>query len=515
MRKIQFKMDVLSLMPLDFFYFLLGTKAVYLRIPRLLKIQTYWEFFRLLDRVVASPHILRIVKTITYMLWMIHITACTYYGYSVLQGLFKLNSHFECQLPISSPLIFLGIGSNRWVFSGKGHPYVRCFAFATKTATSIGKNPKPQNVGEYIFMTFAWLTGVFIFAMLIGQMRDIINTATKTQTEYKKLVDDTLDYTRQLGLGTDLQKRIKSWFEFTWQQQRTLNETHILDCLPTNLKTDIAINVHIQTLSKVQLFAEVDLALLRELVLKFKSVTYLPGDYVCKKGDVGKEMYIIKTGQIQVMGGPHGDEVLATLHEGSVFGEISLLGIGGTDKNRRTADVRSKGFANLFVLSKSDLNEAIAYYPDAQLVLKRRAKSLMRKNAARAKQDAKKIVRETTIERMGEQSVVIGNPVEADSEPKLLKAIMEALPTESGASELLCRSARRRPSHAPQMSDEIIPDTPETVEMDKTIPRADFQIENEIKRLGQQPLNVQNLTDYQKEEMNLKCNVTVHREMQE
>lgn len=50
------QMDIVSLVPLDLLYLKYGTGAVFLRTPRLLKIQSFWEFFKLLDRSIASPH---------------------------------------------------------------------------------------------------------------------------------------------------------------------------------------------------------------------------------------------------------------------------------------------------------------------------------------------------------------------------------------------------------------------------------------------------------------------------
>ena len=43
------------------------------------------------------------------------------------------------------------------------------------------------------------------------------------------------------------------------------------------------------------------------------------------QGAVGKEMYIVVDGSVQVLGGENNSKVLATLHAGSVFGEIRLI----------------------------------------------------------------------------------------------------------------------------------------------------------------------------------------------
>ncbi|KAL1490593.1 hypothetical protein ABEB36_013261 [Hypothenemus hampei] len=407
-----FKLDLVSLVPLDLLYFLTGPELVILRLPRLFKTHTFWEFFDLVDRRLANPYTIRIIKTFIYMMYLIHLNACAYYAFS----------------------IFEGIGSNSFVYNGQGNAYIICFYFATKTATSIGKNPKPSQELEYIFMTFSWLMGVFVFALLIGQIRDIISTATRSKTEYKKLVDETLEYMRRMNLPQEIQKRVQLWFSYTWETQHTLDENTIMDCLPHKMKTDIAINVHINTLSKVKLFADCDEALRRELVLELKSVIYLPGDEICKKGDIGTEMYIIQSGKVQVIGGKDGNEVLATLSEGSVFGEISLLGIPGM--NRRTADVRSDGYSNLFVLDKTSLNQALSHYPEAQELLNKKAKMLMKKNAA--------------MESKNNAMIVINNPISPERQAKFLETVLQVMPPDSKANKLLRYGSRQGPRNRPE-----------------------------------------------------------------
>ncbi|KAG8190258.1 hypothetical protein JTE90_001342 [Oedothorax gibbosus] len=399
-RKREFKLDLISLLPLDLLYFVYGTNPLF-RLPRFLKVQTFWEFFNRVDAVTKTPYVIRIIRTLMYMMYLIHLNACAYYAMSTWEG----------------------IGSNRWVFQGVGNAYIRCFYFATKTATSIGKNPKPENEIEYIFMTISWLMGVFIFAFLVGQIRDIVATATQSRTQYRQLMDQTVMYMRNLNLPDELQKRVRMWLNHNWEQQKTFNVGKILDTLPRKMKTDVAINVHYKTLVKVQLFKDCDKALLRDLVLQLKPVLFLPGDFICKKGEVGKEMYIVNKGIVEVLGGDDGGLVLATLTKGSVFGEISLLGIPGC--NRRTADVRSKGFSNLFVLSKDDLWEALKNYPEAQKVLKKKAKNIIKENEERA-QATKAAQAQQTSSSTNRESYRTAE--DRSHTPRLVKTVLQVFP---------------------------------------------------------------------------------------
>ena len=143
------------------------------------------------------------------------------------------------------------------------------------------------------------------------------------------------------------------------------------------MKAEIAIHVHLDTLKRVEIFQNTEAGFLCALVLRLRPILFSPGDYVCRKGEVGKEMYIVNRGRLQVVNDT-GIYVLATLRAGSYFGEISILNMG-TAGNRRTASVKSVGYSDLFCLSKQDLWDVLKDYPAARIRLEAIAQKRLEK----------------------------------------------------------------------------------------------------------------------------------------
>ncbi|CAL2029173.1 unnamed protein product [Caenorhabditis brenneri] len=410
-----FKLDILSIIPTDLIYMLVGMKPIY-RLNRVLKINSFWLLFDMLDNSFSNPYAIRIARTLSYMIYIIHCNSCVYYKLSAMQAF--------------GQIAYLENGKwylNKWVYNNQGNAYIRCFYFTAAVATSTGNNPAPTNVIEYIYMTCSWMMGVFVFALLLGQIRDIVSNANRNREEFQRKMDLALGECKKLGLKQETTNRVRDWFIYTWQQQKTLDEKKLIEKLPLKLQTDLALSVHYTTLSKVQLFQDCDRALLRDLVLKLRPVIFLPGDMICLKGDVGKEMYIINQGILQVVGGDHNEKVFAELGQGAVFGEISLLAIGGN--NRRTASIRAKGYCTLFVLAKEDLNEVIRYYPQAQALLKRKAAAML-KNDKKSDEKTEKTKQQAELE---DRCKI--NPRQV---PKLITLIanMEEMNENKGVQEL-------------------------------------------------------------------------------
>ena len=363
--KLAFKIDCLSIVPLDLFYFAWGLDKVILRLPRLLRLHRLLELRSTTETHSRFPNFLRLCFLVAMVLLIFHWNACFYFLLSK----------------------WIGFGSDTWVYPKLTSPgfdsltrqYLFSLYWSSRMLTTGETENPPQTNLELFFVTTDLTVGFLVFAAIVGQFGSMITHMLLVRREFLGQAEAVKQYMVFHGVGDDLQKRVVAWFDYMWETKKSsLDRDSVLCKLPKTLKTEIAVQVHLATLKQVKVFADVEPGLLKEIVLKLRSQVYSPGDYICKKGEPGREMYLVRSGRLQVIQ-EDTEAVIATLYEGSYFGEISILNLSDTG-NRRTANVRSEGYSELLCLSKEDLLEALTEYPEARKLLEARGRRLLRRS---------------------------------------------------------------------------------------------------------------------------------------
>ncbi|GMG16033.1 unnamed protein product [Phytophthora fragariaefolia] len=126
------------------------------------------------------------------------------------------------------------------------------------------------------------------------------------------------------------------------------------------LKTTIALHLYKDLVNTVPFFAGSDTRFLGKVCLALETAVYLPGDTIIYCDDIGKEMFIVRKGLVEILVPDCGDsEKRIYLRDGNFFGETALV-----IDVRRTNTVRAVNICDLNVLSKHAFNEIAAEYPE-------------------------------------------------------------------------------------------------------------------------------------------------------
>ncbi|XP_063853894.1 cyclic nucleotide-gated cation channel alpha-3-like isoform X2 [Scylla paramamosain] len=381
MNSTTFYVDCLCLLPLDILYLSIGFKSI-LRCFRLVKIYKFWHFLDRTERHTNSPNLFRSVSLIHYLFVIFHWNACIFHIIARHDG-FTYRPHFLNHSNETDGVVL---------------EYLRVFYWCTLSLTTIGGSPihdstaKDARAGihaaatnysgtqdtptevlnartktDYLYHIAQLMFGLLLFATVLGHIANIVTNVSAARKEFQAKLDGVKTYMRMRRVPAHLQAKVIKWFDYLWLTQKCSDEEKAVSCLPDKLKAEMAIHVHLDTLKRVEIFQNTEAGFLCELVLHLRPVLFSPGDYICRKGEVGKEMYIVNRGRLQVVA-DNGKTMLATLKAGSYFGEISILNMG-TAGNRRTASVRSVGYSDLFVLSKKDMWDVLKEYPAARVRL--------------------------------------------------------------------------------------------------------------------------------------------------
>ncbi|XP_078362093.1 cyclic nucleotide-gated channel alpha-3-like isoform X3 [Oculina patagonica] len=348
-RSVEFIADVVSLIPTDILYAAFGPLPL-LRVNRIVKGYKSFRIKAVMESQANYPTFLRVFFLMHLMFLLIHWNAAFYYMISRAEG----------------------FGTNEWVYQGNGslyQQYLQSFYWSTLTLTAIGDLPAPTSNLEYVYTIACYLTGVFMFATIVGNAGSIIVNRNAVRMDFEKQRENTKQYMKKHNVPKDLQRRVVMWYDYSWARGRMSTgggDLNSLTLLPNKLKTEIALHVNLETLRKVTFLQKCQPEFLHHLVLQMKLRIFTPGDLVCRKGEVAREMYVIIDGRIEVIGDQ--GQVLKVLSGGDFFGEIGILSLS-EGQNRRTADVRTVGYVECFVLAKEDVLAAIRDYPEAQAVL--------------------------------------------------------------------------------------------------------------------------------------------------
>ncbi|XP_065558176.1 uncharacterized protein LOC136025976 isoform X3 [Artemia franciscana] len=366
MKSRAFLLDVFSIIPL---HLVPIEKMPVLRFPKMVKVYRLYSYYYIVESRTVYPNIWRVLNLVHILLLLAHWFGCFYYLISEAEGFRGDWAYpFYHEDDAYRTLLRKYLGSVYW---------------STLTLTTIGDLPTPYSNAQYIFTIASYLIGVFIFATIVGQVGNVITNRNASRLEFERLLDSAKLYMRHHKVPRDMQRRVQRWYDYSWSRGRIQGGGDIssaLRVLPDKLKTELALHVNLVTLKKVSIFHECQPEFLHDLVLKMRASIFTPGDMICRRGEVAREMFIIADGILEVIS--EMGKVLTTMKSGEFFGEIGILNLDGL--NKRTADVRSVGYSELFSLSREDVLSAMKDYPEARELLQ----SMGKKRLAEAKRIA-------------------------------------------------------------------------------------------------------------------------------
>ena len=99
-------------------------------------------------------------------------------------------------------------------------------------------------------------------------------------------------------------------------------------------------------LKNIELFHDIPGEVLADIAALLEEETFEKGQYIVNEGDLGKELFMIVKGEVEVVAGGN---VVAVMKEGAGFGEMALI-----DNQPRSADIVARNDVLVLKMESDD-----------------------------------------------------------------------------------------------------------------------------------------------------------------
>lgn len=332
--------DVMAVIPFEFLF-----GIYFLEVIKLLKLVRVAEYMSYLRQMVIK--MMDVLKLTFFAFWTLIIThwfAC---------GWLAIHPYTEVVNPEDQ--------------------YIRAIYWTIETLTTVGYGEStPQSNLQYMYAIMIMILGVAVYGYVIGNVAGILANRDPVKEHFMQNMDMLKAFSSQRKLNSKLQNRIRDYYFYLWKKRHGLDESSFINSLPPGLSKDVALALKQEAVHKIPIFRDASDEFLREIALQLKPAIFTPGEYVVKRGEVGKEMFFVIQGELVVLDDDE-SSVIATLSDEDFFGEIALF-----KDQKRTASVKSITYSDVYKLDKKTFDYVLDRFADFKDEIRKKAEKRMK-----------------------------------------------------------------------------------------------------------------------------------------
>jgi voltage-gated potassium channel len=202
------------------------------------------------------------------------------------------------------------------------------------------------------------ILGVGTFGYIIGNIATILANIDRIGSAHRAKLDQIRTHMRYHSFPRPLQQRVEEYYHYMFDHRLGYDDESFMKELPTSLRAEVCVFLHRDILRKVPFLQNAEPKVMERLAFRLKPSLFRPNDIIFRRGDSGDRMYFINRGCVEILSSDD-VSIVASLQEGSFFGEMALLNL-----EARNATVRAQGFCELVCLEHSALEEVMRRFPN-------------------------------------------------------------------------------------------------------------------------------------------------------
>ncbi|KAL8223465.1 hypothetical protein R6Q57_018940 [Mikania cordata] len=175
-----------------------------------------------------------------------------------------------------------------------------CLWWGLQNLSTLGQGLQTSTyAGESLFSITHAISGLILFALLIGNMQTYLQSLTIRLEEMRVKRHDSEQWMHHQLLPPDLRERVRQYEQCKWLETRGADEENLIQSLPKDLKRDIRRHLCLSLVKRVPLFENMDERLLDAICERLKPCLYTDDSYIVREGDLVDDMLFIIRGRLE------------------------------------------------------------------------------------------------------------------------------------------------------------------------------------------------------------------------